>query len=157
MKKLILILLTLVPILAGWLINVTLLVPVLGELMFYVFPILVLVFWFRLGGRYAETDWGAVPAILIGSATGILSLAIYLWQFVGLDEASRNVGLAVWSQMYSAATPGYLYGRLAYLFEARPNYAGMAAHVAMQVIAVVLMATVFAAGFFRSRKRGAAN
>ena len=157
MKKLILILLTLVPILAGWLINVTLLVPVLGELMFYVFPILVLVFWFRLGSRYAETDWGAVPAILIGSATGILSLAIYLWQFVGLDEASRNMGLAVWSQMYSAATPGYLYGRLAYLFEARPNYAGMAAHVAMQVIAVVLMAAVFAAGFFRSRKRGAAN
>ena len=150
MKKYILILLTLVPILAGWLINVTLLVPVLGELMFYVFPILVLVFWFRLGSRYAETDWAAFPAILIGNATGLLSVIIYLWQFAGLDEASRNVSLAVWSQMYSAGTLGYFWGGVVTLF-----FRSRAASYAMQVVCLASMIVVFSLGFFRNRESGA--
>ena len=146
MKKYILIILTLVPILAGWLINVTLLVPVLGELMFYVFPILVLVFWFRLGGWYAQTDWATLPAILTGNAMGILSIAIYMWQFVALDEVSRNVGLAFWSQMYSIGTLGYFLGGIVTLF-----FRSQAASHTMQVICLASMIAVFSFGFFRNR------
>ena len=150
MKKYVLIILTFVPILAGWLINVTLSVPLLGMVFFYGLPLLVLVFWFWLGGRYAEMDWGAFPAILIGSATGILSLIIYLWQFVGLDEASRNVGLAVWSLMYSTGTLGHLFGVVVTLF-----FRSQAASHAMQVICLALMIIIFSFGFFRNRKHGA--
>ena len=80
-KKSELVLLTFVPILVGYLINATFFIPVIGTLLFYILPIVVLAFWFWLGSQYSKTDWGMVPSILIGSATGVLSLALYLWQF----------------------------------------------------------------------------
>ena len=108
MKKSELVLLTFVPVLVGYLINAAFFIPVIGTLLFYILPIVVLAFWFWLGSQYSKTDWGMVPSILIGSATGVLSLALYLWQFLGQSDETRNMNLAVLSQMYSAATPGYL-------------------------------------------------
>lgn len=151
-KKFALILLTLIPILAGCLINFVILVPIIGTLFFYIFPLLVLTFWFWLGGQYAKTDWKALPAILIGSASGILSLALYLWQFVGQNAESRNLFLAGLSQMYSLSTPVYLVARVAVLFETRPDDMGQTTAIAMQILSLILMIAVFSAGFFWSRK-----
>ena len=153
MKKRVLLLLTLVPIAVGYLVNHTLAIPGLGSLLFRVLPLLTLVFWFYLGSRYAETNWRPVQAILIGSATGILSLLLYLWQFLWETDETRNVALAVLSQMYSAATPAYLFGRIAILFESQPNYVGQATMTALQVIAVVLMLAVFTCGYLWGRRR----
>lgn len=153
MKKFVLILLTFVPILVGYLINSTVLVPVLGIFMLYVVPLLVLVFWFFLGSMYSKTDWNAAVSILIGSATGVLSLALYLWQFLLESDETRNMFLAALSQMYSASTPTYLTVKLAMLFETQPNFIGSATYTAMQVIAVILMAAIFTAGYFWGRKR----
>lgn len=152
MKKGFLVLLTLVPILAGYVINTALAVPVIGTLLFYILPLAVLVFWFWLGGQYAKTDWGVVLSLLIGSATGIISLALYLWQFVVLNSEARNLAIAGLSQMYSIATPVYLTGRLALLFERQANNIGRTAAMAVQVISLILMIAVFAAGFFWGRK-----
>lgn len=155
MKKSVLVLLTFVPILAGYVINTALVVSAIGTLLFYVLPLAVLVFWFWLGGQYAKTDWGAILSVLIGSATGIISLALYLWQFVVLNSETRNLVIAGLSQMYSIATPLYLTGRLAVLFEGQANYIGQTTATAMQVISLILMIAVFAAGFFWGRKRRA--
>lgn len=152
MKKFVLILLTFVPILAGYLINSTVLVPVLGIFMLYVVPLLVLVFWFFLGSMYSKTSWNAAVSILIGSATGVLSLALYLWQFLLESDETRNMFLAALSQMYCASTPTYLTVKLAILFETQPNYIGSATSTAMQVITVILMAAIFTAGYFWGRK-----
>lgn len=148
MKKVILVLLTLVPVLAGYIINTALLVPVVGMLLFYILPLAVLFFWFWLGSQYSKTNWSIIPSILIGSATGIVSLALYLWQFVVQDSETRNLAIAGLSQMYSTATPIYLTARLAALFETQPNYIGRTTATALQVISLILMSAVFTAGFF---------
>lgn len=148
MKKSELVLLTFVPILVGYLINATFFIPVIGTLLFYILPIVVLAFWFWLGSQYSKTDWGMVPSILIGSATGVLSLALYLWQFLGQSDETRNMNLAVLSQMYSAATPGYLFARLAMMFESQSNYVGKTTALAMQIIPVILMIAIFTFGYY---------
>ncbi|MGN1166466.1 MAG: hypothetical protein ACI4S2_08600 [Lachnospiraceae bacterium] len=152
MRKYELILLTLVPIFAGYLINLILFVPVIGMILFYILPLLVLVFWFWLGGQYSKTDWKVVPSLLISSTTGILSLALYLWQFFGQNDETRSLTLAGLSQMYSAATPSYLIVRLAMLFESQPNYFGRTAALAEQVLSLILMITVFTAGYLCGKK-----
>lgn len=153
MKKSILILLTLVPLIVGYLINLAIAIPVIGMMIYYVIPFVALGFWFYLGSLFSKTTWKAIPSVLIGNATGLLSLALYLWQFLGRNDETRNTALAVISQMYSASTPMYLFAKLAILFESQPNYFGRTAMVAMQVIAVILMIVIFTLGYFWGRKR----
>lgn len=152
MKKSILILLTFIPLIVGYIINITITIPGIGMIIYYVVPIGVLIFWFYLGSLYSKTTWKAIPSVLIGSATGILSLILYLWQFLGRNDETRNMLLAGISQMYSIATPMYLLARLAILFESRPNYVGQTTMLAIQVIAVILMIVIFTAGYFWGRK-----
>ncbi len=151
MKKVPLVLLTLIPCIVGFLVNLTLRFPVIGTVMFRGVPFLVLIFWFFLGSWYARASWKPASALLIGNATGILSVVIYLWQFLGESDATRNVALAAISQMYSASTPIYIYAPLARLFETQPNYVGQATTTAIQIIALILMAVIFAAGYFWKR------
>jgi len=152
MKKSILIFLTFVPLIVGYVINITLTIPGIGMVIFYVVPLAVLVFWFYLGSLYSKATWKAIPSVLIGSATGILSLILYLWQFLGQNSETRNMALAGISQLYSAATPIYLFGKFAMLFESQPNYIGQTTMVAVQVIAVILMFVIFTAGYFWGRR-----
>jgi len=81
-------------------------IPVVGTLAFYILPLVVLAFWFWLGGQYAKTNWGMAKSVLIGSGTGILSMVLYLWQFVMRSDETRNLPLAAFSQMYSSTAPG---------------------------------------------------
>lgn len=67
---------------------------------------------------------------------------------LGHNDETRDTVLAGISQMYSAATPMYLFSRLANLFESRPNYTGQTTMVAMQVVAVILMIVIFTVGYF---------
>ena len=152
MKKSTLVLLTFVPIVVGYLVNITLLLPVIGMLGFYVLPLLTTVFWFYLGRQYARSDWKTIPAILIGNATGIISLLVYLWQFLLVTEEARNLPLAGASQMFSASVPTWLLARIAILFESQPNYIGRASMVALQVISVIYMLAVFCAGMLWEKK-----
>jgi len=154
-KKSHLVLLTFVPILVGYAINLMFFIPVIGILAFYILPLMVLAFWFWLGGQYAKTNWGMAKAVLIGSGTGILSLALYLWQFVMQSDETRNLPLAAFSQMYSSAAPGYFIARIAMLFESEPNYVGQATMTAMNILPLILMAAVFSAGFLWGRKHRA--
>ena len=93
-----------------------------------------------------------IPAILIGNATGIISLLIYLWQFLLVTSENRSVFLASLSQMYNASTPGYLFGGIARLFETEPNYVGTRTLVALHVICEIYMIIVFVIGMVVERK-----
>ncbi len=139
MKKIILILLTLVPILIGWLINVFIYIPKVGMALFYVLPFVVLVFWFWLGRQYAKTDWSPLSAIIIGSASGLISLVLYIWQFHIITEEARNILIAALSQMYFAAVPEWIFAR-----------SGI--YIVIHIIALVLMIAVFAFGYITRKK-----
>ena len=144
MKKIILILLTLVPILIGWLINVFIYVPKVGMALFYVLPFVVLVFWFWLGRQYAKTDWSPLSAIIIGSASGLISLVLYIWQFHIITEEARNILIAALSQMYFAAVPEWIFAR-----------SGI--YIVIHIIALVLMIAVFAFGYITWKKHWKQN
>lgn len=152
MKKSVLILLTLVPVAVGYLVNHLLLVPGIGMIAFYVLPILTTVFWFWLARQYARTAWHPLASMAIGNAVGILSLAVYLWQFLLESDETRNFFLAVASQMYTAAAPSWIFGRFAILFESQPNTIGRASMVSMEVLAVVYMLLVFVCGYVWERR-----
>ena len=156
-NKKILIPLTFIPIIIGYLINRTIMLPHIGILLFYVLPFIVLIFWYWLGRQYAKTNWKPISAILIGNMTGALSLAMYFWQFVFTNDESRSSFFAVLSQMFSAAVPTYLFGRIAMLFETQPNYAGRTTMVVMQIMAVMLMIIIFSVGYFKEKKHNQYN
>ncbi len=152
MKKSVLVLLSLVPVAVGWLVNVLIAVPVIGMVGFYLFPLLTTVFWFFLGRQYAR-KWKAGPAVLIAHGIGVCSLLVYLWQFLLETDATRNLALAVFSQMYSASVPLYLFRGIASLFDSQPNYAGRASMLALQLIGLIYMVIVFSVGVLLEKKR----
>lgn len=151
MKKLHLVLLTLVPILAGWFINLTIAVPVVGTLIFYLLPLAVLYFWFRLGEQYAGSGWNFCQSLAISNAAGIISLILYIWQFLLESDETRIFFISGLSQMYGAAAPVYLFGWLARMFESQPNYIGRNTFLAVQVIAAALFCIVFTCGYIRRK------
>lgn len=151
MKKSVLISLSLVPVIVGYLVNALLMVPVLGMACFYLLPLLTTVFWLYLGKQYAAR-WKFVPAVLIAHVAGVCSLLVYFWQFLLETDETRSMILAGFSQMFSASTPLYLLGRLAILFESQPNHIGSATMTAMQVIALIYMVIVFCIGFYLGKK-----
>lgn len=153
MKKHVLVLLTFVPIIVGYIVNLTILIPGIGVLLYYVLPLLTTVFWFYLGRQFAHSAWKTVPAILIGNATGIISILVYLWQIFLKTDETRNMALAGASQMFSASAPGYLLARIAILFEKQPNTIGMASAVALQVISVLYMIVVFCVAILWEKNR----
>ncbi len=152
MKKSVLLLSTLVPVVVGYLVNVLIMVPVIGMASFYLLPLVTTVFWLYMGKQYARR-WKAVPAVLIAHTVGFCSLLVFLWQFLLETDETRNLTLAVFSQMFSASTPLYLFGGIARFFESQPNYAGRAAIVAMQVIALVYMMIVFCIGIYMEKRK----
>ncbi len=153
MKKSVLLLLTLVPVIVGYLVNVLIMVPIIGMAGFYLLPLCTTAFWIYLGKQYAR-KWKTIPAVLIAHIVGGgCSLLVYLWQFLLETDETRNTTLAVFSQMFSAATPLYLFGGIARLVESQPNYAGRATLVAMQVIALVYMMIVFCIGIYLEKRK----
>ena len=152
MKKSVLLLLTLVPVIVGYLVNVLLMVPVIGMAGFYLLPLCTTAFWLYLGNQYAR-EWKTLPSVLIAHIVGFCSLLVYLWQFLLETDATRNTRLAGFSQMFSASTPLYLLAGIARLVERQPNYTGMATMVAMQVIALVYMMIVFCIGIYWEKRK----
>lgn len=153
MKKTVLILLTFVPIIVGYMVNLFLALPVIGPIVYYILPLLASVFWFYLGRLYSGGIWKTIPALLIGNATGIISLLIYLWQYLLKSDGTRNLPLTAVSQMFWDSAPTYLLARFAILFEAQPNHIGSASMIALNVLSAIYMMAVFVLGFIWGRKK----
>lgn len=152
MKKRVLLLASLVPVMVGYFVNALIMVPVIGTVSYYLLPLVTTAFWLYLGKQYAHR-WRVVPAVLVAHTAGFCSLLVYLWQFLFETDETRNLTLAAFSQMFSASTPLYLFGRIARLVERQPNYAGRAAMVALQVIALVYMVIVFCIGIYLEKRK----
>lgn len=121
MKKVLLVLAAFVPVLVGVVVNYTLAIPLIGSALFMLLPLLTTAFWVFLGWQYARTEWKALPAVLTANSLGILSLAVYLWQFFGYTDEARNLALAGASQMFSAAPPPGFWDGLPSCLKASPT------------------------------------
>ena len=69
MIKSVLLLLTLVPVIVGYLVNVLIMVPIIGMAGFYLLPLCTTAFWIYLGKQYAR-KWKTIPAVLIAHIVG---------------------------------------------------------------------------------------
>lgn len=135
-----------VPTIIGYIYNMLLRIPILGMLLFYISPLLMIVFWFKVGGKFGELDKNIFFSVLVGNSLGIVSLLIYFWQFLLLSEERRNLLLAGFSQMFSTGVV-MLTAPIAILFEPDKNNIGRTTGTAMQVLGLVLMILVFTMGY----------
>ena len=154
MKKIVLLLLTFVPFIIGRVNNISLVLlpPGIGGFVWLMLPLLTTIFWFFLGREYGRSAWKTIPALLIGNATGIISLVIYVWQYLLTNDEMVNISLLTTAHMFSNAAPLYLFARIGMLFETQPNYVGTATVAAMNIIAFIYWIVIFSCGFIWGRK-----
>lgn len=146
-------LLALVPSVIGYISSATIMwwlaIPGIGECLYWLLPIAILVFWFWAGGKFADSGLGFVPAFLLAHWVGILSLTVYFWQFCFVDDSARSVVLAVFSQAFNSLTP--LTAGLALYFEPEANTISRHAMTAVQVLGLLFMAVDFIIGYILRR------
>jgi len=151
MKKSALVALSLVPVAIGYISNYALRIPVLGDVFFNIIPCVTLAFWFYLGRQYSGTNWNLLKSMLIGNAIGVLSLLLYVWQFLWHNDENRNLFFALLSQLFTTCTY-FLTVRIAVLFEAQKNVFTRTTSTVMQILGVILMVIIFALGYAYGKK-----
>ncbi|MFZ7103157.1 MAG: hypothetical protein ACOWWO_10965 [Peptococcaceae bacterium] len=129
--------LILVPLILGFLINS----PILG----YYFPFLLSVaflgFWFWVGMKFAKLNQNRAFSLLIGNSLNMISFFLFIWSFYVLADENRNLLIAVFSQNY--AGPTLSISAAIYLLTGPKVLTNE-----YVIISYILMAVVFAAGFF---------
>jgi hypothetical protein len=123
----------------------------MGTLLFWLMPFVYLIYWFWVGGRFAESIRNPIIAIPFGNIFGIISLLVYMWQFTYLTDTQRNIWLAVFSQVFSAPVL-WITGKIAVLFEAESGMITKTSMNVMQISGLILMVLVFTAGYLLKRK-----
>ena len=103
-------------------------------------------FWFWVGRKFAQRNYKLYTAILLGNSMGIISLALYIWQFMMLPGESRSLFFASISQMFSNALY-VITAKVGMLFEPKRNYYGIATVNAMQIIGFICLVLIFAIGY----------
>lgn len=146
MNKKALVLLTLVPIFTGYLLNISILIPGLGTLLFYLIPCITLIFWFYLGRKYSKTNWNILQATILGNCIGFISLLLYLWQFYLRNDENRNLFISGISQLFVSGTSLFT-AKFPQFFENHGNTITQTSYTAMQVLGLFLMVIIFLIGY----------
>ncbi len=146
MNRIKLLIFSISPIIIGYIINLTVLVPGIGILLLYVMPVIILIYWFWVGMKFSERIRNPLVGIVGGNLFGILSLCIYYWQFIILDDQKRSMFLAGLSQFFTVPL-SILTARFGMLFEKLPNTSTQITTNAMHVIGTLIMVMVFAIGY----------
>ena len=133
-----------------------LMIPSFETFLFYVLPVVLLSFWFWVGGKFAQRNIKAFLAILIGNSIGIVSLLMYLWQFVLVSSANRSLYLAGFSQAFSGGLVSFT-TRFAILFEPEKNVFGQTTEIATQALGLLFMLIVFTLGYYLKKRKRKVN
>ena len=136
----------LVPSLLGWLWELS--VGVSGFLSTLT-TLLLLTVWYWAGWRYAVRIRNPIAALLAGNSIGLLSLGIYLWQEYG--AAVKNVVLQGLSQKYGASLT-MITVRIGMRCSPVVDGVTQVSNTALQIVAFLLLAALFAVGYFSHRK-----
>lgn len=162
MKKWICVLLALAPSAVGYFYNLALGWTVkweaLAMLFLYVIPVLLLVCWFWAGRKYRQAGFPGFGAVALAHSVGFVSLGLYIWQFVLVADAQRNIAVAAFSQSFSAsvglAFPVSLFSRfVVWAYPAILEGETQKLATALQVINLVVMMIVFTVGYYWQRRK----
>ena len=139
-------------VLIGYIYNLSFFIPVIGTLLFWLMPVALLIYWFWVGGKFAEGMKNPIIAVLFGNCFGVISILVYIWQFNFLSDSQRNIGLAAFSQAFSAPLSPVT-GKFGVLFEAESGMITQTSIYAMQVLGLIIMVLVFTMGYALARNK----
>lgn len=131
------ILLIFIPLIYGYLVNAMIL-PLFPFIMQLVF----LIFWFCVGLRFSKWRTPMWKSFLIGNSLWFISFILFIWQFNILNDAARNIDLAMLSQHYM----------LAFVYGAARLLPFLHSGTIIMLSAYILMFITFSIGFFASKK-----
>lgn len=149
MKRRYLIAIAISPAIVGYFYNNMILIPGLGVFLLKLFPIIMFIYWFIVGKRLAFLSKNMYKDIMLSHSVGLISLVIYLWQFLLVDDEHRNRLLAGFSQMFSSSISPYM-AKIVILFSG--NNIGQGTLTAMQILGLLCMFLVFSIGYMFGKK-----
>ncbi|QUG41915.1 hypothetical protein KD050_01015 [Psychrobacillus sp. INOP01] len=125
-----------IPFAYGFVSNTFMLImpPFLTQLVFAVF-------WFWVGMRFSCLSGNKLNSFFTGNSIWLLSFLIYLWQFVLLDDESRNLFLAGISQYY---TLSFIWSSVKFSL----LFTDIIHGITITIISYLSMLLVFTIGFF---------
>ena len=144
----------LVPLLTGWLANLAYLSEIgpLITLVHWLLPLVMLVFWFWVGMRYARRIKNPAAALLLAHSVGLAALGLYLWQEYGVDEGEKVMWVMRLIQDFT--TPVImLSARIVVPFCKTVDGVFQVPNTALQIVGLVLFILPFAGGYFRERQK----
>lgn len=113
----------------------------------YIWGFVAIVFWFYVGMQFGNTGISKMKSFLLGNSLWMISLLLYIWQFILLEDEKKNLFIAGLSQDYALGFVG-VSGKIIGLFTNTidGNKVIMISHL--------IMLLVFAIGFlFAVKKR----
>lgn len=155
-------LLALVPGVLGWMLNLLLswvlfasLPDFLYTLLFYLFyylpTVATVIFCLGLGRRRGREKYPFPRYLLCTQWPSVVSLLLYVWQFLYVSDAGRSTILAVLAQMPSA--PLMLFAtRLTWLLDT-DNTWDRPESLLSTIFSLVLLALLYIAGYWWGRRR----
>ena|GEM_PF-3106202 len=152
------ILIAFVPSLIGFALNYSFFLSVgLFSLFFTLSPFAVLFIWGFTGHQFAKWKTSMPYAILVANSVGILSLLLYIWQFVRLVvNEIQPTWLSSFSLMFSdpiAILSTGIVLPFRHVIESEPNFIGSATALWIQIAGLVIMLLVFTLGFILGKIR----
>lgn len=138
----------LAPFLLGWLFNIIIYVmPFFGATSMWILNLGFVLLWFWGGRQFAKLSMKKIYSYLLGNTLWLISFLVYVWQFVLLDEASRNFAIASLSQYYMLFT--IIIGTQIQLM-----YSSVINSTEIVIISYLVMLFVFTLGFIYQAVRG---
>lgn len=132
------ILLTLIPLICGYLVN-SMLFPFYPFIMQLVF----LIFWCFVGLRFSKWNTSTWKSFLIGNSLWFISFILFIWQFNILNDAERSIELAMLSQHYM----------LAFVYGAAKLFPFLHSGTIIMLSAYILMFITFSIGYLANKKK----
>lgn len=153
-ESIMLCLLAVSPILIGYLFNVMLYIPVIGDIWMYAGPFTLLLFWGWVGTVYMTRFRSIWKAVILGNVIGILCFVVFA-AIVGSGVQSEfTYLLTVIAQMYTLPL-GFLTMWLAVITEGAYDLAeaSISAVMLVQAAGVILMLIAFTIGCITAKKK----
>lgn len=112
----------------------------------YFWGFVVIFFWFYVGTQFGKLDISKVKSFILGNSLWMISLILYIWQFILLNDEKRNFFIAGISQNYNL---GYVFisSRIISLFT------NIIDGNIVVIVSYLIMLVVFSLGFIYASKK----
>ena len=154
MKKSVLILLTFVPLIIGYVATIMAMYPT-KSIVYYLLIFFSTAFWFWLGILYTRSNWKPIMSVLVAHSVFICSILIYWRQWQ--SSITFTPSWVSFSKLFTASTPiVFISEKIAVLCKLKPLVVlKMERHIGLQILALVYMIVVFCLGLFieKNKKR----